>query len=349
MAHPNLQCVKTKEELTKRATCLRRAYVFSIFSFALEAYRHTRGANMKLLRSNLVAIGLLSILILFLCYHFWIGNQNVKPPVMTQNPTNAALNKKQPVAAAVQPSSVSQSSVSTSASGGSVGRPPISYPGRIDKVVALDSLKKWIKQKEGRNVEVVDAQTAYDMNGTPTDLNVLVTSRSDSGLTPETLKEQLTAINAQERNLHEQLTNSYQKGDIAAVNQLVASLSEARTSFVASNEVTTYKISLSTNNPPILSFWPGLPFETVREEECRILAARELGVDVGLQGLIHYTSATSLLCFTNNSGGSFYVDPFRLAAVPASALMSTHARTPRADDDGRNSRIAQQWVEFLRP
>ena len=268
---------------------------------------------------------------------------------MAQNPKSAGLNEKEKTPQSVRTPPAPSSSVSTSASGGSVGKNPFSYPGRVDKAVALNSLKHWIKQKEGKTVDVVDARTAYDMNGTPTDLNVLVTTRSENGLTSDTLKEQLNAIAAQERNLHEQLTNSYQKGDIAGVNQLAATFQETRTAFVNSNEITTYKISLSTNNPPVLSFWPGLPFETVREEECRILASKELDGDAMLQGLIHYTSATSLLCFTNNLGRSVYVDPYRVKEVPASALLSTHGKTPRADDAGRDARIAQQWSEFLQP
>ena len=145
----------------------------------------------------------------------------------------------------------------------------------------------------------------------------------------------------------DQLHAAYQNGNIAEVNRLVAVMSEMRSTFVATNAVITYKVSLSTERPPVLAFWPGLPFETVREGAAWNLAAAKLGGDIGLQGLIHYSSATALLCFTNTSGGRVFVDPFRLEQVPLSVLESPRARKGRPDDDGREARISAQWSDFL--
>jgi hypothetical protein len=131
---------------------------------------------------------------------------------------------------------------------------------------------------------------------------------------------------------------------------LVAEISEARTTFVATNVLTTYKVSLSEERPPVLAFWPGLPSEAVREEDARNLAANTLGEDIGFKSLVYYTSATALLCFTNRVGGSIYIDPFRVLEVPMSEIQSPQASTAKADgDDARDSGIAAQWTDFLQP
>jgi hypothetical protein len=220
---------------------------------------------------------------------------------------------------------------------------------RIEKDVALECLKRWIKRKEGKDVKIVDAQEILDLQGKPTCVNVLITKRLD-GLDANTLKQQLDANAVRERKLKEELRKACQGTNIAAANQLVAEIREAHTTFVETNELTTYKVSLSEDRPPILAFWPGLPSEAVREEAARNLAASKLGEDIGFQSLVHHTSATALLCFTNRAGESIYIDSFRVLEVPMSDIQSPRASTTKAkNDDGSDSHIAAQWTDFLQP
>lgn len=220
---------------------------------------------------------------------------------------------------------------------------------RVANSVALEALKRWIKRREGKAVEILSSQVVNDLDGKPASLNVLVTTRLGGRMSAESLKAQLDANSLRERLLREQLQHAYQETNIAGVNKLVAELADARAAFVATNEITSYKVSLSKERPPVLAFWPGLPFETVREDAARNLAATRLGNSIGLQGLVHYTSATALLCFTNSAGTPIYIDPFRIAEVQYSTLQAPRGRTARADDGGRESRVATQWEDFLQP
>lgn len=304
---------------------------------------------MKRPQSKLAVISLFSILVLLICVFFLRGNRNTVTPVVIQKPESTGSNEKGKIAPVVQTPPASSPTAAASASGGGGGAVTSGVNGRrIEENVSLTSLKRWIKQREGKDVAIVDAREINDMDGKPVSMNVLVTTRLD-GLTAEKLKEQLDASAVRERELREKLQKSYQEGDIAAVNKLVEEFTESRTAFVTTNEITFYKISLSKERPPVLAFWPGLPFETVREEAARSLAATKLGGDIGLQGLVHYTSAAALLCFTNKVGSSIYIDPFRVAEISRNFLQSPRVRAARADDNGRNERIASQWTEFLHP
>lgn len=299
---------------------------------------------MKRPRSKLVAVSLFSILILLLTFWlFWSGNPGRQKPAGDQKQEAKTSNETTRTNLSTPAPTISPTN--SPAVAGTTSS--VTNTQRIEEAVALNSLKRWIKQRDGKDVEIVDAQKVYDMDGKPTSMNVLVTTRLD-GLTGEKLKAQLAEIGNHERDLKEQLHGAYQRTDIAAVNQLAAEFSEGRTTFITTNEVSSYKISLSKERPPVLSFWPGLPFETVREEEARSLAAIELGNTVGLQGFVHYTSATALLCFTNDIGSRVYIDPFLVAEVPLKVLQSPHGRTARGDA-GRESRIAAQWADFLQP
>lgn len=217
----------------------------------------------------------------------------------------------------------------------------------IDTNTALNSLIKWIKRRDHKDVVVVDAQQVNDLSRNPVSLNVLVTSKA-GGLTPEDLKSQLADMARRERGLKDQLHDSYQKTDIATVNQLVSEFSQARTAFVASNEVAAYKVSLIKDRPPVLSYWEGLSFEMVREDDAQRLAATKLGADIGLQGYVHYTSVASLLCFTNGAGSRVFIDPYQMSEVPLATLQLPRGGPQRADD-GREARIAAQWEDFLNP
>jgi len=214
----------------------------------------------------------------------------------------------------------------------------------------LASLVRWIKRRENKDVRIVDTRKILDIDGKLTSLNVLVTAQLGDGLTAEKLREQLAANTSRERSLQERTKLAFQQADIAAVDRLVAELTEARTAFVTDKQISTYKVSLSTERPPVLAFWPGLPFETVREEAARSLAASRLGNDIDLQGLIYYTSATALLVFADKSGTKSYIDPFQLVEIPIKNLQQPRTkRAARADDQDRNERIASQWADFLQP
>jgi hypothetical protein len=226
---------------------------------------------------------------------------------------------------------------------------PVSLSQLIEKDAALECLKRWIKRREGKDVKIVDAQEILDLQGKPTCVNVLVSTRLE-GLNVETLKQQLDANAVREHELRGELQKAYQETNIAAADQLVAEISDARTTFVQTNELTTYKVSLSEERPPILAFWPGLPSEAVREEAARNLAATTLGEDIEFQSLVYYTSTTALLCFTNRAGGSIYIDPFRVLEVPMSDIQSPRASTDKPDDDDvSDSDTAAQWRDFLQP
>jgi hypothetical protein len=219
----------------------------------------------------------------------------------------------------------------------------------IGKDAALECLKRWIKRKEGKDVKIVDAQEILDLQGKPTCVNVLVSTRLE-GLNVETLKQQMDANAVREHELRGELQKAYQETNIAAADQLVAEISEARTTFVQTNELTTYKVSLSEDRPPILAVWSGLPSEAVREEAARNLAATKLGEDIGIQSLVYYTGATTLLHFTNGAGESVYIDPFRVLEVPMSEIQSPRPSTGKPDDDHvSGSDIAAQWSDFLQP
>lgn len=226
---------------------------------------------------------------------------------------------------------------------------PVIVSQHIEKDAALESLKRWLKRKQGKDVKIVDAQEILDLQGKPTCVNVVVTTLLE-GPSAETLKQQLDANAVRERELREELQKAYQETNITAADQLVAEIRKVRTTFVETNELATYRVSLSEERPPVLAFWPGLLSEAVREEAARNLAATKLGEDIGFQSLVYYTSATTLLCFTNRAGGSIYIDPFRVLEVPMSEIQSPHPNPDKPDDaDVSFSDIAAQWTDFLQP
>lgn len=300
---------------------------------------------MKRSRSIWVALGLAGVLFL-ICWPFRSARREREAPQSSEKREGNAENSGDRGTSILAAPPVRSTNATTAA--GAVS--PTAPGQRVQEGVALDSLKRWIKRREGKDVEVVDAQKIYDLEGKPASMNVLVTTRLGDGLTSEKLKERLDAMSARERGVREQLQRAYQETDIETVNRLVAELTEARTAFVTTNEVTSYKVSLSKEQPPVLAFWPGLPFEMVREAAAQTLATTKLGGDASFQGFVHFTSASALLSFTNKTGSTVYVDPFRITEVPLRDLPLPRAkRAPRADDEGRNDRIAAQWSDFLQP
>jgi hypothetical protein len=296
---------------------------------------------MRFDRSKWVVPGLLVILLLLIVY--WVLASKGKTIETAGNPNqdikslNIAGPKHQ--SANVQTISLANPSVAAVTGSGTNAH-------RIEPAIALKALKQWIKIRDGKDVAIVDAQNVYDLEGRPTSLNVVVTTRLGE-LTSEKLKTQLDRVSGNDRHLKEQLQEANHNGNISLVNQLAGEFAENRLAFVTTNELSSYKLSLSTERPPVLSFWSGLPFETVREKDARDLAATKLGDNIGLQGLVHYTSVTALLCFTNEVGASIYIDPTHLAEVPLRVLQSPRGRAGRNDDNGRESRVATQWRDFL--
>jgi|GEM_PF-3572643 len=219
--------------------------------------------------------------------------------------------------------------------------------GRVDRETMLRQLKRWVRKREGYDVEIVTAQDVLDLHGNPASLNVIVTSQLNGQLTAQDLKVQLDEAIEKERGLREQLAKAHREEDIASVNRLVAELVESRTAFVTNNGVSSYKLSLVKDLPPVLAFWPGMPFETVREGSARALAETKLGPEIGLHGLVHFTSATALLQFTNRAGASVYIDPFRMTEISLATLQALSQGRIQRDDEGRDSRIATQWADYL--
>lgn len=265
-----------------------------------------------------------------------------------QHPTEPPqTNKSQP--SAVVPSS--PSSNATNPSGSAVFSQPaaINFRGRMDKETMLRQLKRWVRKREGHDVEIVTSQDVLDLNGNPASLNVIVTTRPNGELTKQQLKDRLEEAAVREHALREQLAKARQEEYIAGVNRLVGELVESRTAFVTNNGVYSYKLSLLTELPPVLAFWPGLPFETVREQSARSLAETKLGAEIGLHGLVHFTSATALLQFTNRAGASIYIDPFQMTEVSINALQSLRQSRTQRDAKGRESRITSQWTDYLKP
>jgi hypothetical protein len=211
----------------------------------------------------------------------------------------------------------------------------------------LRQLKGWIRRREGYDVEIITAQDVLDLKGNPASLNVIVTTQLNGNLTAQNLKVQLDEAIDKERTLREQLSQANREKDIAGVNRLVAELVESRTAFVTNNGVSSYKLSLLKDLPPVLAFWPGMPFETVREGPARALAETTLGPEIGLRGLVHFSSATALLQFTNRAGASAFVDPFRMTEIPASVIQKANPGARPRDPEGREARIASQWAEYM--
>jgi hypothetical protein len=302
---------------------------------------------MKRSRWKLRVSGLVCImLILMICWFYQTRQHHAEPSSPTTLLLNQASknpNQKSPIA------SHTQTLTPNGGNGGSTANSN-SDPNRVDERTMLASLVRWIKRRENKDVRIVDTRKILDIDGKLTSLNVLVTAQLGDGLTAEKLREQLAANTSRERSLQERTKLAFQQADIAAVDRLVAELTEARTAFVTDKQISTYKVSLSTERPPVLAFWPGLPFETVREEAARSLAASRLGNDIDLQGLIYYTSATALLVFADKSGTKSYIDPFQLVEIPIKNLQQPRTkRAARADDQDRNERIASQWADFLQP
>ena len=290
-----------------------------------------------------IGIIFLLVVVVWLLAHRDRGN----PSELSQQTTVLTQKANRPSAAVLSSISTKGTNLSAPAALSQTGA--LIATGRVDKETMLRQLKSWIRKREGFEVQIMSSQDALDINGNPASLNVLVTSLTNGELTAEKLKAGLEEAASKEQILREQLAKAKQAEDIAGVNRLVAELVESRTAFVTNNGVSSFKLSLLKDLPPVLAFWPGLPFETVREASARNLAATKLGGGVGLQGLVHFTSATALIQFTNNAGASVYIDPFRMTEVSLNTLQILRQGSHRRDDAGRDSRIAEQWADYLQP
>lgn len=226
-------------------------------------------------------------------------------------------------------------------------RPPA--PVFLDRSAALQSLVRWIQRREGQAVEVVEARDACDSNGKPVSMSVIVSTRLGAGLTGAALREKLSVRASREAVLKQQLGSAHQVGDVAKVNQLAAQFSGLRSDFSKALGIRSYRISLLPERPPVLSYWEGLSFETARESAAAQLAAERLGGSTGLQGLVHFTSATALLHFTNAAGAGIYIDPARMQAVPIASFPQARPARTGPDEVARMARIATQWSDFLTP
>jgi len=166
----------------------------------------------------------------------------------------------------------------------------------------------------------VDVKDVLDLDGKVAALSVILSNKPDSTVTADSLREQIEANTALEFGQKAELAKAREAGDIERVNRLVAEIADRRQRLIEDNGVISYKLSLSTKSPPILAFWPGLPFEMVRHNAAKALAEQELGKPAVSHELVSYMSTTSLICFSAADGQKVYVDPFRVAEVPVSTL-----------------------------
>lgn len=293
---------------------------------------------MKKTQLRIVVLGLLAVILAFLTYRY---SPSKKTAVSTDAVTNAPQTKINEAPAQMQ--SGAQPPQSAQAI---VTVPSTPDTQLISEEVALSSLRKWVKRRDGKNISVLSSQAVNDLNGKPASLNVLV-AEDGREVTAEKLKAQLSAISTNETDLKALLKAAYEEKNFEQVNKLVAEFTQNRSQLLATNQVTSFKIALTKERPPVLSFWDGLPFEMVREDAARELAAGRLGPDVSFKECVYYSSEASLLCFTNRSGESVLIDPVNVAEIPRQNL--NNRRGPRPSDPERDQRIADQWRDFLTP
>lgn len=294
-------------------------------------------------------IALLGTILLLVFFALWLmaSRDRSSPNELARRATESTQEGNRP-SATVLPSpspNVTNSSAIAARSQSGVS----TATGWVDKEIMLRQLKIWIRKREGYEAQIVSSQDILNLKGSPASLNVIVTSLANGGLTVEKLKAGLDEAAAKEQTLREQLGKAKQAEDIAGVNRLVAELVESRTAFVTNNGVSSYKLSLLKELPPVLAFWPGLPFETVREASAQNLAETKLDGGVVLHGLVHFTSATALMRFDNSAGETVYIDPFRMTEVSQNMLNLLSQGAMQRDDAGRDSRIAAQWTDYLQP
>ncbi len=214
--------------------------------------------------------------------------------------------------------------------------------------IMVESLKRWVKSREGKDLELVDIQPVKNLSGVQTSANVIMTSLLGGQLTPVQLRQKLSENRLLEQDLREQVKICVQKGDNESVNRLMGEIVGLRTDFIEKNEVVSYKLSLSKNEPPVLAFWPGLPFEAVRKPNARKIAETQLGQDISLIDYVQYSPVCSLIRFENESGDSVYVDPYNLVEIPEHVVrVAEEKRSNRRNDNERDERIATQWGEFI--
>lgn len=294
----------------------------------------SRNSNGKYVITVFAAL----ILISFVCYRW--------PAVPRNLPTTLSPAHLRAERVAPRPRPVNGQS-QTAAQPGAVNGPGA----RLDKDfisegTALAHLQTWVKRREGKSAEIVQSAAVYDLNGRAVGLNVIVTTSSNT-LSEPALQMALKTMTTRESAGRRALLVATQKGDIAGVNRQVSEFELARQKFIGSHELSCYKLSLSKGLPPVLAFWSGLPFEWVRQGDAQKMASVRLGTGASLQGLLRYTSVAALLCFTNPVGDRVYIDPVQMAEVPSQTFQTRSPVRRDTNDAGRESRIANQWNDFL--
>jgi len=218
----------------------------------------------------------------------------------------------------------------------------------VDPETMVRSLLMWAKEREGKDVRLVQYEKVLDLDGTPTGLNVILTTRGDADVSIDGIKEKIRETTRLEQADKERLSQEKKAGEVGQFNERVAGIIERRSKLVEEQGVISYKLSMNSSDPPILAFWPGLPFEVVRQEVAKELAEKTLQQPVSLTGLTRFTVTTSLLCFASADGQRVYVDPFRLTTVSGEALAQVGKHRKESSDAARAQRIADQWTQFLK-
>jgi hypothetical protein len=295
---------------------------------------------MAFLFSALLAV----VLMLTLTHYSQRRETDVLPTTNRHSLTGKKASRAPVGPANLSPSTVAQKGAAPPTQATAVGQPQ-----RVDRETVIRCLKAWIHKREGQDVKVVSTQDILDFSGKPAGMNVVVTTKLDNGLTEEELKHRISAITAHERDLNEQLYNAKQHEDIATVNRVAAEIAENRTQFVTDSGVISYRVSVSTEQPPVLAYWHGLPFEMVREEAVQSLAEVKLGTKAQFANLVQYTSQAALLHFSNDAGTDVYIDPVNMREFPPEKLQTAASSKPQRADPGRQERVRVQWADFLNP
>jgi len=221
-------------------------------------------------------------------------------------------------------------------------------PGVPSRDVMLEDLKRWVRRRDDREIEIVRADEILDWNGSPSGLCVIATTKPGVGLTSAALQTKLAQLGEKERALRQQIQQAYSAQDRGEVNRLVGQLVQEKSQWVTDQAIVTYKLALARSQPPVTAFWPGLPHEWAKREEAGVLAARVLGPGAAFQQLRRYNDVTAILEFANAAGERAFIDPVRMTEVKlASGQPPAPAHKQR--DSGRDARIAAQWDDFLQP
>lgn len=220
----------------------------------------------------------------------------------------------------------------------------------ITKEVITKALVSWVKEKENTDVFVLDTDEILDVSGAKTAMNIICTTNPElRDISGGQFRKKVALFLANDAKLKTKMAKEHTLGNARVVNGLMKRIVEEREEFSQSNGLATYRVSLTERLPPVLSYWPGLPWELSRYEESKTLAEKELGEPVSKSSLVYYTVVSSIISFSTAGNKTVHVDPYNMQVVRLSKGGNGRnvAQRKQAEDRGKSARIAKQWDEFL--